>query len=65
MQDVPLSVGIVKLALLEQGGGRSYCGEVLPAAVRWASLVLCRGTEDPQGEGEREGAAGVVPQHSQ
>lgn len=65
MWDVPLSVMRVKLALLEQGGGRSHSGEVLLVAVRWDSLVLCRGPEDTQGEGAREGAAGVVPKHSQ
>lgn len=64
-QDVPLSVRIIKSGLLGQGGGRSHSGEVLPVAVRWASLVLCRGSEDTQGEGAREGAAGVVPKHSQ
>lgn len=60
MQDVPLSVGIVQLPLLGQGGGRRHSGEVLPVVVRWASFVLCRGAEDTQGEGEREGAAGLI-----
>ena len=40
-------------------------GRYSPVAMTWASLVLGRGTEDTQGEGAREGAAGVVPKHGQ
>jgi len=40
-------------------------GRYSPVAVRWTSLVLCRGSKDTQGEGAREGAAGVIPEHSQ